>query len=263
MVNDIVDDESELDITVTLTEQRPAFTATIFAPDTLHNFDDDAARVAATDDSLLADNPAAAIALTSVIDAPRFNVGDPTMFIDIDFVAALPFFGVTLIVTVHLPGATPMIFAPDTLQIAFDAFATVPDTFAPFGTAIRAIFANDVKEDDLPVFTATVFAIATTTDVRMAVLVGTGTGVAGAATSGVGAAGVAAAAVIVKDRVISSAAAYVSSPAWFAVNVHIPAVTIVTEKPDTVHTDGVDEVTVTVKPESDDAATVNVTAENA
>ena len=38
MVNDFVEDESKADITVTLTEQRPALTATTFTPDALHNF---------------------------------------------------------------------------------------------------------------------------------------------------------------------------------------------------------------------------------
>ena len=41
----------------------------------------------------------------------------------------------------------------------------------------------------------------------------------------------------------------------------VPPVSIVTVKPDTVHTDSVNEVTVTVKPESDVAVTVNGDAE--
>ena len=41
----------------------------------------------------------------------------------------------------------------------------------------------------------------------------------------------------------------------------VPAATIVTEKPEIVHTPGVDDVNVTIKPESDVAVTVNGDAE--
>ena len=43
------------------------------------------------------------------------------------------------------------------------------------------------------------------------------------------------------DRVTSAAAAYVLSPDWEAVILHVPAATKVTVDPDTVHTDVVEE----------------------
>ena len=50
-------------------------------------------------------------------------------------------------------------------------------------------------------------------------------------------------------------------PAWLAVRVHVPAATIVTVNVEIVHTDVVDEVTVTVSPESLVGLIVNGVAE--
>lgn len=150
----VVDVASGPNITVIVPEQGPAFMATIFEPDTLHSFDDETPIVAFTEIPLPVVNPAAAAALTRVIEVPRFTLGEPTMLIDIDFLVALPFFGMTLMVKVHLPGETETILLPAALHLVFDALDTVPDTFAPFGIAICAVFANDAKEDDLPAFTA-------------------------------------------------------------------------------------------------------------
>ncbi len=68
--------------------------------------------------------------------------------------------------------------------------------------------------------------------------------------------------VMVNDRTTSVALKWVESPIWPAVNVHSPAVSIVTWKPDTVHTLVVDDVNVISKLESDVAVTVKGVAEN-
>jgi hypothetical protein len=153
----------ELDVTVIFAEQRPTFTPIIFAPDTLQFSVDEVAIVAFTDKPPVV-KPAAAAAFTSEIDAPRFTVGDPTMFIDIDLFVTFPFFGLTLIVTVHLPGAIPTTFGPNTWQTAPEACDTTPDTFAPLGIDNCAAFASVDNACDRPVFTATVFAIAVVAD---------------------------------------------------------------------------------------------------
>ena len=93
------------------------------------------------------------------------------------------------------------------------------------------------------------------TGVRATVGVGAATGVR--ATVGVGTATGVGTSVIVNDCVTSFAAKYVSLPDWLAVNSQIPAFTIVTDRSDTVHTPGVDDVTVTVKLESNQTFTVN------
>ena len=68
--------------------------------------------------------------------------------------------------------------------------------------------------------------------------------------------------VIVNDRSTSFALRYVESPPWLAVNVHNPALNIVTWKKDTTHTPGVDDTNVTSRSESEVAVTVKGVSEN-
>ena len=63
---------------------------------------------------------------------------------------------------------------------------------------------------------------------------------------------------ILKLRVTGDAGAYVESPAWLALNWHVPAATRVTTKPETVQVLGVREDSVTVKPDDAVAASVYV-----
>lgn len=82
------------------------------------------------------------------------------MFTAMVFTLAFPFFGVTLIVIVHLPGKMPTTFETDTLHIFFEVRDTVADTFAPFGTENCAALASINNDCAVPVFTATVRTIA-------------------------------------------------------------------------------------------------------
>lgn len=78
----------------------------------------------------------------------------------------------------------------------------------------------------------------------------------------VGATSITSAAVIVNERTTSVAGAYVESPAWLVVSEHKPADSIVTLNPDTVHTSGVIELSVTARFEFELGLTVNGTEEN-
>jgi hypothetical protein len=78
----------------------------------------------------------------------------------------------------------------------------------------------------------------------------------------VGAPSITSVAVIVNERTTSVAGAYVESPAWLVVSEHKPADSIVTLNPDTVHTSGVIELSVTARFEFELGLTVNGTEEN-
>ena len=67
---------------------------------------------------------------------------------------------------------------------------------------------------------------------------------------------------MVSECTTSVAAAYVVLPAWLAIKVHVPGVSIDTLNPDTVHTSGVVVVSVIKRFEFEVAATVNGVAEN-
>ena len=129
MVNRFVEAAPERDVTVTVTEQRPNRAAMIFVLDTLQSLDDDVATFASTDNSLPVVNPAAAAAFVKVIDAPRFTDGEPTILIGIVTVVAVPFLGVIFILTMHLPGATPVTFEPDVLHTDVNGLDTEPNIF--------------------------------------------------------------------------------------------------------------------------------------
>ena len=70
--------------------------------------------------------------------------------------------------------------------------------------------------------------------------------------------GVRAGAVTWNERVTWVAAAYVEFPGWLAARVQVPALRMVTTKPETVQTDGVLEVNATVRFESAVGAKVTV-----
>ena len=154
----------ELDVTVNVTEQRPIFTAVIFVLDTLQSLDDDVvATEAFTDNSLPVVNPAAAAALIKVIDVSRLTEGEPTMFIVSDFVVAFPFFGVIVTFTMHLPGATAVIFVPVALHTDINELDIDAVTLEPFGTEILAALISADNDDVAPVLIEGVFAIITGT----------------------------------------------------------------------------------------------------
>lgn len=147
-------------MTVSVTEHVPTFVPTIFVPETLQSFSDDEATEASTDSPLPVDNPAAAAEFTSVIAAPRFIAGEPTTFIDIDAVVELPFFGVSLTFTTHLPGATPLIFEPAVLHTELELLETEPATDVPFGTEIFDAVTSFDSKDVVPVLMEAVFVMA-------------------------------------------------------------------------------------------------------
>jgi hypothetical protein len=161
ILNCFVDVAPELDLTVKVTRQRPAFSAAIFDLETLQSFVDAFAIEASTNSPLPVVNPAAAAAFVNVIDAPRFTIGEPMMLTDINFVEALPSFGVIFIFTMHLPGVMPTIFAPDVLHTDVSEFDTDPVTLEPFGMDISEALMSGVKSEVVPVLIDTVFLIAT------------------------------------------------------------------------------------------------------
>ena len=171
MVNCFVDVAPERDVTVTITVQRPTMAVVIFVLDTLQSFDDDVAVKASTDIPVPVVNPTAAAAFTKVIDAPRFIDGEPTMLIGIDTVVAIPFLGVIFIFTMHFPGAIPVIFAPDVLHKALDAFEIDPVDLDPAEIDIPEALISFSSDDVLPVLIEAVLGIDTETLVG-AVVVG-------------------------------------------------------------------------------------------
>jgi hypothetical protein len=116
-------------------------------------------------------------------------------------------------------------FGPDILQYFFDEFDTTPETFAPLCMVTFARLAIVTNDAWLSCF-----------------ITGTGSDTA-------------------KDRT-DVAGKWYESPAWLTVKVQTPSATIVTSEPHTVHTFEVDEFNVTLKPESDDAATANDLVDN-
>jgi hypothetical protein len=172
ILNCLVDVAPELDLTVKVTRQRPAFSAAIFDLETLQSFVDAFAIEASTNSPLPVVNPAAAAAFVNVIDAPRFTIGEPMMLTDINFVEALPSFGVIFIFTMHLPGVMPTIFAPDVLHTDVSEFDTDPVTLEPFGMDIPEALMSGVKSEVVPVLIDAVFLVATKTVVGVVVGVG-------------------------------------------------------------------------------------------
>lgn len=84
--------------------------------------------------------------------------------------------------------------------------------------------------------------------------------VGGSVFSGIG--GVAGGSEIVKERMTSTASAYVVFPTALAVNVQVPTVSIVTSSPATVQTSSVVDASATERFESDVVATTNGVDEN-
>ena len=170
MVNCFVEAAPERDVTVTVTEQRPNRAAMIFVLDTLQSLDDDVATFASTDNSLPVVNPAAAAAFVKVIDAPRFTDGEPTILIGIVTVVAVPFLGVIFILTMHLPGATPVTFEPDVLHTDVNGLDTEPNIFEVCEKEISEALISLDNEEVAPVLSEAVFAIGTNTDVGATVV---------------------------------------------------------------------------------------------
>ena len=161
----------ELDVTVNMTEQRPIFTAAIFVLDASQSFDDEVATEAFTDSPPPVVNPAAAAAFIKVIDVPRLTKGEPTMFTLSNFVVAFPFFGVIVTFTMHLPGATAVIFAPVAVHTVVNELDTDAVTLEPFGTEMFAALISVDNDDVAPVLIESVFAIITGTVVFVFVFV--------------------------------------------------------------------------------------------
>ena len=153
----------ELDVTVNVTEQRPIFTAAIFVLEASQSFDDVVATEAFTVSPPPVVNPAAAAALIREIDVPCLTEGEPTMFIVSDFVVAFPFFGVIVTFTMHLPGATAVIFVPVALHTDINELDIDAVTLEPFGTEILAALISADNDDVAPVLIEGVFAIITGT----------------------------------------------------------------------------------------------------
>jgi hypothetical protein len=172
ILNCLVDVAPELDLTVKVTRQRPAFSAAIFDLETLQSFVDAFAIEASTNSPLPVVNPAAAAAFVNVIDAPRFTIGEPMMLTDINFVEALPFFGMIFIFTMHLPGVMPTILALDVLHTDVSEFDTDPVTLEPFGMDIPEALMSGVKSEVVPVLIDAVFLVATKTVVGVGAVVG-------------------------------------------------------------------------------------------
>jgi hypothetical protein len=163
ILNCFVDVAPELDLTVKVMRQRPSFSAAIFDLETLQSFVDAFAIEASTNSPLPVVNPAAAAAFVNVIEAPRFTIGEPMMLTDINFVEALPFFGMIFIFTMHLPGVMPTIFMPDVLHTDVSEFDTDPVTLEPFGMDIPEALMSGVKSEVVPVLIDAVFLVATKT----------------------------------------------------------------------------------------------------
>ena len=153
----------ELDVTVNVTEQRPIFTAAIFVLEASQSFDDVVATEAFTVSPPPVVNPAAAAALIREIDVPCLTEGEPTMFIVSDFVVAFPFFGVIVTFTMHLPGATAVIFAPVAVHTDVNELDIDAVTLEPFGTDMFAALISVDNDDVAPVLIESVFAIITVT----------------------------------------------------------------------------------------------------
>jgi hypothetical protein len=161
ILNCLVDVAPELDLTVKVTRQRPAFSAAIFGLETVQSFVDAFAIEASTNSPLPVVNPAAAAAFVNVIDAPRFTIGEPMMLTGINFVEALPFFGVIFIFTMHLPGVMPTILALDVLHTDVSEFDIDPVTLDPLGIGISEALMSGIKSEVVPVLIDAVFLIAT------------------------------------------------------------------------------------------------------
>jgi len=161
ILNCLVDVAPELDLTVKVTRQRPAFSAAIFDLETLQSFVDAFAIEASTNSPLPVVNPAAAATFVNVIDAPRFTIGEPMMLTGINFVETLPFFGMIFIFTMHLPGVMPTILALDVLHTDVSEFDIDPVTLEPLGIGISEALMSGIKSEVVPVLIDTVFLIAT------------------------------------------------------------------------------------------------------
>ena len=180
----------ELDVTVNVTEQRPIFTAAIFVLEASQSFDDVVATEAFTVSPPPVVNPAAAAALIREIDVPCLTEGEPTMFIVSDFVVAFPFFGVIVTFTMHLPGATAVIFAPVALHTDVNEVDIDAVTVEPFGTEIFAALMSADNDDVAPVLIEVVFAIITVMVVGVVGIVTVGAARTGVVVAVVGVVGV-------------------------------------------------------------------------
>ncbi len=118
---------------MTDTEQSPLLNPTIFELVTLHRFFEARTTLTFTEYPLPNDKPEAAAALMFEIDAPRRRVGDPTILTEIVFTIALPFLGITLILTLQRPRLRLINLDFETLQINFEPEETVPEAFAQVG----------------------------------------------------------------------------------------------------------------------------------